>query len=243
MRKALLLLLPVFSIALLTAPAQPTPAPTEVRVGDSFVALPGPWKFTPGDSPQVDASLLWASPSFDDAGWSNMDLHPASNGIDAAYGTAGYVSGWTARGYPHLSGFAWYRLRIHLADTSQPLWLKMPDHTDDSYQVFANGKYLGEFGHFTAKGVLCYRSRPLVFQLPPGDEHGDILLAIRFYVEPFVLAGGTTPDSGGMHQTPLVGQHRQIESIRSNEVTGRLLSVITEVFLTFMMLIAAAGTF
>jgi stage II sporulation SpoE-like protein len=70
-----------------------------------------------------------------------------------------------------------------------------------------------------------------------------MLLAIRFYMEPFVLVGGTTADSGGMHQTPLLGLRAPIESVRVQEVTGRILTVITPVFVAIFMLIAAAGAF
>jgi hypothetical protein len=231
-------LLPVFMVlACLIAPAEPT----EIRLGDSFIPLAGPWKFAPGDSPQVNGGLLWANPSFDDTGWSDMDLHADPSEADAGYGTAGYLKGWSARGFPNLSGFAWYRLRVHLAPSPAPLWLKMPDHTDDSYQVYANGHFVGEFGAFTPSGVTCFRSRPLAFPLPAPDEHGDLLLAVRFYMEPSVLVVSSSGDSGGMHQTPLLGLRSQIESIRAREVTGRILGVITSVFVGFLMLIAAAG--
>jgi MFS family permease len=218
----------------------PAPVP-EIKLGDSFAALPGPWKFAPGDSPEAGGNLLWTDPAFDDSSWADMDLHPRPGETDPGYGNASYLTGWSARGFPHLAGFAWYRLRIHVSPSTEPLWLKMPDHTDDSYQVFANGRYLGEFGHFTASGVDNYRSRPITFQLPPPDQDGDIVLAIRFYMEPWVLIIGTTGDSGGMHQTPLIGLRSQIESIRQQEIVGRVLGAVTSIFVTFMMLIAAAG--
>jgi hypothetical protein len=117
----------------------------------------------------------------------------------------------------------------------------MPDHVDDSYQVFANGQYIGEFGHFTSNHVENFRSRVRTFQLPPPDQNGNIVIAIRFYMEHFVLAGGTTGASGGMHGEPLIGLQDQIESIRQQEVTGRILSIIASIFVAFIMLIAAAG--
>jgi hypothetical protein len=246
MRRARLLLLPILFLACLVAAAQQAPArnpPIQVRLGNSYVTLAGPWKFAPGDSPWINGSLLWASPAFDDSAWSKMDLHATPGATDAAYGNPGYVTGWSARGFPHLTGFAWYRLRIHISDAPGPVWLKMPDHVDDSYQVFANGRYVGEFGRFTPAGIASFRSRPLTFELPAPDAHGDILLAIRCYMEPFVLVSGTTGDSGGMHQAPLLGLRSQVEAIRTQEVTGRILSVITAVFVTFLMLIAAAGAF
>ncbi len=172
-----------------------------------------------------------------------MDLHATPGATDAAYGDPGYLTGWSARGFPHLAGFAWYRLRIHISNVSGHLWLKMPDHVDDSYQVFANGRYIGELGKFTSGSVDSYRSRPLVFQLPPPDSQGNILLAIRFYMEPWVLVSGSTADSGGMHELPLLGLRSQIEAIQAQEITGRILSVIVSVFVALFLLIAAAGAF
>jgi hypothetical protein len=221
----------------------PPPVVVEVKVANSFVSLGGPWKFAPGDSPSSGDTLLWANPAFDDAAWAPMDLHPKSGAIDTGYGESGYLTGWAARGFPHLWGYAWYRLRLHVADPGQSLWLKMPPHEDDAYQVFANGQYVGEFGHFTPKSVVCYRSRSLMFQLPPPDEHGNILLAVRFYMEPWVLYGGSTADSGGMHETPLVGLEAQVESIRQAEVRTRILGVLADAFVSIFLLIAAAGAF
>ncbi|HEY0795435.1 MAG TPA: SpoIIE family protein phosphatase [Acidisarcina sp.] len=253
MRKALLRLLFVAlaSLAALETAAAASPSPDDapnlivsrIQLGESFTPLAGPWKFAPADSPRQNGTLLWASPAFDDSAWANMDLHGDRNASDAAYGNPGYVTGWVARGYPSLSGFAWYRLRLHVVNTPAPLWIKMPDHVDDAYQVYANGKYLGEFGDFAVNPVQCYRSRPVNFELPAPDEHGDILLAIRFYMEPVVFVRGTTSDSGGMHQTPLLGLHSELESIRSQEVTGRILSIIVPVFVSLLMIIAAAGAF
>lgn len=246
MRRARLPLPLLFALACIVAAAQPSPAgnpSVDVRMGDSFATLAGPWKFAPGDSPGSSGSFLWASPAFDDSAWSNMDLHAAQNATDAAYGDTGYLTGWSARGFPKLAGFAWYRLRIHPSNALQPVWLKMPDHVDDSYQVFANGHFLGELGRFTPHGVDSYRSRPLVFKLPAPDAHGDILLAIRFYMEPWVLVSGSTAESGGMHEAPLVGTRSQIESIRAQEITGRILSVIVPFFVALFMVMGAAGTF
>jgi hypothetical protein len=254
MRGTRLLLPPVLVLACLVAAAQPAlagnssasdnpSASVGVRLGDSFVALTGPWKFAPGESPGTEGNLLWASPAFDDTAWSKMDLHAKPGETDAAYGSGGYVMGWSARGFPDLVGFAWYRLRVHVASSTGPLSLKMPDHVDDAYQVFANGRFLGQFGDFKSSGVVCYRSRPLTFALPAPDANGDILLAIRFYMEPWVIVIGASPDSGGMHQAPLLGLRSSVDYIRAQEVTGRLLTVLAPLFLSFAMLIAATGAF
>jgi len=241
-------LLPVIVLVCAGAFAQAVSAnkpqpPTEIRIGESVVPLAGPWKFAPGDSPVANGSLKWADPAFDDSAWATMDLHPNAGAIDPGYGSPGYLTGWAARGYPKLAGFAWYRLRIHLADANKPLAIKTPDHVDDAFQVFANGRLIGSFGEFNAKGVVCYRSRPLVYALPAPDANGDIQLAIRFYMQPFVASVGATPDSGGMHETPLVGLPAEMEYIRAQEVRGRLVGEIAAVYISLLMLVVAAGTF
>jgi hypothetical protein len=219
------------------------PLVTQVSLGTSSLVLAGPWKFAPGDSPRDAGNLLWASPAYDDSHWSDMDLHSQSSQIDPGYGDPEYLKGWSAHGFPKLAGYAWYRLRVHVAGRPQPLWIKMPDHTDDSYQVFANGHYVGEFGEFTRKGVVCYRARAMAFPLPAPDANGDLLLAIRFYEEPFVLVGGTTGDSGGMHQAPVIGLPAQVQAIRAREHTGRILGVLVSIFVSCFLLIAASGAF
>jgi hypothetical protein len=118
-------------------------APAQVvTLGNSAVALTGPWKFSPGDSPWVNGSPVWAEPGFDDESWAVMDLTPKAGSVSLITGMPDFVPGWTARGYPDLDGFAWYRLRLHvtgsdhpLIDQSlpgQPLSLKMPQSVDDA---------------------------------------------------------------------------------------------------------------
>jgi hypothetical protein len=127
MLRGRLFLLAALAVACLTAFAQP--AADQVSFDNSFITLAGPWKFAPGDAPQAGGALIWANAEFKDAGWSNMDLRAQSSETDPGYGTAGYLKGWTARGFPHLSGFAWYRLRMPPASASRS-WLR----GDESFQ-------------------------------------------------------------------------------------------------------------
>jgi hypothetical protein len=192
--------------SLLFAQAQANPsAPTAetITLGNSAATLPGPWKFAPGDSPWQNGQPLWAQPGFDDANWAAVDLAPKAGSIDPAYGTAGFVPGWTARGYADLSGYAWYRLRLRVTDPGQPLQLKMPNDVDDAYQIYADGRYIGQFGRFSPNHVTIYSARSFSFSLPSPGPNREFLLAVRFY-----MTGGTrfqSPDAGGMHQPPALG--------------------------------------
>jgi hypothetical protein len=92
MKKAWLLLLVVLLTSSLafsqTANAAKTPAtaPTSsaevITLGNSAVALNGPWKFQPGDSPWVNGSPAWAQSGFDDSRWAAMDITPKAGAVD-----------------------------------------------------------------------------------------------------------------------------------------------------------------
>jgi hypothetical protein len=218
MRKSMVLTL-LFAAALSACAQQQT-----VILGHSTVALTGPWKFSPGDSPWVgtpaDGHFLWAQPGFDDSGWHDMNLTPLPGSIDVLFGTAGYVPGWTKRGYPGLTGFAWYRLRLHIGSHGQPLWIKMPPDIDDGFQVFANGKCIGQFGHFGPRGVTLYYSHPAMFELPAAAPNGSIEIAVRFYMS--AITALRWPDAGGMHSPPLMGLEASVVPFRNLEENNLL---------------------
>lgn len=202
----LMISLPALSQVATTAktPSMASPSAAQViTLGNSAVALTGPWNFQPGDSPWVNGAPVWAQPGFDDSRWTTMDLAPKAGSVDLVFGTSGYVPGWTRRGYPNLSGYAWYRLRLRVNDKDRLLWLKMPNNVDDVYQVYANGRYVGQFGSFSGKHVTLYFTEPASFVLPSPGSDGRIELAVRFYMS--AATGFTNPDVGGMHGPPVLG--------------------------------------
>jgi hypothetical protein len=206
----LFLVLNLVCASLLLAPpmqAQPASAPastpaTEITLGQSIVPLNGPWKFHIGDNP------AWADPNFDDSGWETVDLTPKSGSFGPIAGLAGYVPGWTAKGHPGYSGYAWYRIRVRVAaPAGQKLALTGPANVDDAYQVFADGRLLGGFGKFPQSGPpVMYESQPRIFALPQPQENpaGTRVLAFRVWMDPSTLT--TDPDAGGMHTAPLLGE-------------------------------------
>lgn len=186
-----------------TASSAAAPAAEVITLGNSVAALTGSWKFQPGDSPVMNGAPAWAQPGFDDSKWATMDLTPKAGSVDPAYGTPGFVPGWTMQGFPNLDGYAWYRVRLRVSDPGQPLWLKMPNDVDDAYQIYANGRFVGEFGTFAPSGVTVYSARTFSFPLPLLGPRGEIELAVRFY-----MTSGTrfqSLDAGGMHQPPALG--------------------------------------
>ena len=176
------------------APAVP------VVLGHSVVPLTAPWKFHIGD----DAK--WADPGFDDATWETVNLAAEKGSIDPAMGFEGFSPGWTGKGHPGYAGYAWYRMRVRIEGADEPLALLAPNDVDDSYQLFVNGRFIGEFGSFAGSVPTIYYSRPLKFAIPDDilqrSPDGTMLIAFRFYMAPRTLLQ-TNP--GGMHAPPIFG--------------------------------------
>ena len=167
--------------------AAPADKLVHVKLGESSIELPGPWKFHIGDDP------AWAQPDFDDSSWEDVDLTVGRRG----------APGWTARGHAGYAGYAWYRLQVNVTGANRSLALKMPDSFDDAYQAFVNGQRIGEFGKFTSRSVTAYSSLPTAFRLPKGVRDGTVTIAIRIWMDsatPF-----NSPDAGGLHEPPQLG--------------------------------------
>src|SRR5487761_1094328 len=107
--KILFVLLLIFACCGLDSQSTPVSAPagTRITLGRSMVALTE-WKFQPGDDP------AYAQPGYDDSSWKLMSIEPRANYHDPYSSTDSYVPGWTAQGYPNLTGYAWYRTRFKI---------------------------------------------------------------------------------------------------------------------------------
>ena len=236
-----LLPLPVLAFSQTPSKAQPNPSnlgsPTEtITLDASAVALTGPWKFQPGDSPWANGAPVWAQPGFDDSHWAAMDLTPQAGAVNLLSGVSGYVPGWTRRGYPDLSGYAWYRLRLRVKDAGQTLWLKMPAGFDDVYQVYANGRFVGQFGNFSENRITMYYSQPASFALPPLGQDGMYELAIRIYMSPATVFGN--PDVGGLHGPPSLGLASTVQQLQSADVDVMLHGQFGTLLRVFLFLLA-----
>jgi hypothetical protein len=89
--------------------------------------LHGMWRFHTGDDP--DGKLGWADPGFDDSSWKLLRSDQP----------------WSEQGYNGYRGMAWYRFQIVLPSKHSNLALYIPG-IDTSYQVFADGRPIGQFG-------------------------------------------------------------------------------------------------
>ena len=166
-----------------------------LKFADSTAPLNGPWMFHPGDNP------AWAQPGFDDSHWTPMDL-TVNGGKSAIQGYADFAPGWTDRGFPNLTGYAWYRLSVRV-DPAQQLSLLMPDSVDDAYELYVNGQLTGHFGNLTPGHQALYNSRSMLFPMPKPGADGMLHVAVRMYMLPSTPL--TNPEAGGMHAPPVLG--------------------------------------
>src|SRR5579875_1329608 len=169
------------SAALAQVPAQSAAASqVNITLGHSAVPIAGPWKFHTGNNP------AWASPTFDDSSWQDMNVAPKAGTFDPQMGLPGYTPGWTGKGHPGYWGYAWYRIRIHLNNANGPLSLLAPVDVDDVYQIFVNGHYVGAFGDFSGSVPGIYVTRPQMFSIPAkflnDSPSGNTTIAFRFYM-------------------------------------------------------------
>jgi hypothetical protein len=201
-------LLAVAGIGLTGYPASAaTDGPISIALGHSIVPLYGPWRFQLGDDPR------WADAAVDDAAWEPIDLTPARESHDADVGLTGYVPGWSARGHPGYSGYAWYRLRIAVsAAPGMALALAGPADVDSAYQVFFNGRLLGGAGDFCTVVPTVYSIQPRIFPLPA--ETGQLpgttdVIAFRVWMGEDTA--DESPDTGGIHIAPVLGEQTAIQ--------------------------------
>jgi len=214
--RPLLVLLACATLAAV-ASAQSRPAAqnsAQVTIGQSFVPLYGPWKFTIGDSP-IDEKTdqpLWAEPGFDDSKWETVDLTPKGGAVDPLSGITGYVPGWTVMGHPGYWGYAWYRIRVQVqARPGEALALAGPANIDDIYQAYVNGGLVGQFGRFTGRTPTAFYTQPMMFPMPENGAQDTgksassttQVLAFRVFMMPSTLT--EVADVGGFHSAPVLG--------------------------------------
>src|SRR6187399_927066 len=169
----------------------------------NLIPLNGPWKFITGDDMQ------YAQSNYDDSGWETMDLTAPPGAHDDDVGLSGFIPGWTAKGHPNYSGYAWYRLKVPLDSlTVSNLALAAPPSVDDAYQLFINGSLLGSTGDFSGTVPIIYSIQPRMFLMPENvKKEKDITIAFRVWMSSASLGA----DAGGIHIAPTLGEKNHIE--------------------------------
>ncbi len=196
----------LLSFIWLAAPAGADQAPPRVNapliltgLGRATLPLDGPWQFHLGDD------LRWASPSFDDSGWEQLQAGKP----------------WDAQGHWGYTGFAWYRRRIDFAPgtaANLDLGIFLP-RIDDACEVYWNGKLIGGIGKVPPHPVWYASAYPDMLAgrsasgLTLGPPQSGVL-AIRVWSAPTILFASSM--KGGLTSVPQLGSAQAIAAIEDS---------------------------
>jgi len=172
---ALAILLALLAIPGLRASAEPF---TAQNPGPGGVFIDGKWQFHLGDS------LNWSNPSVDDSNWEQLDSDQP----------------WGDQTHPGYTGFAWYRKHIQIAGGGAKMAVLIPP-VDDAYELYWNGRKIGEYGKFPPHGWWWRHQRGVVYQLGAAPLNG--VLALRVWKAPLQTDEGVW--WGGLSATPMIG--------------------------------------
>lgn len=184
------------------------------------VELKGLWRFHTGDDP--DGKLGWASPEFDDAKWKLIRSDRP----------------WDEQGFRGYKGLAWYRVQVKQPQKRIPLAILIP-HISTSYQVFADGRLIGQFGRMPPHPEI-ETEPPQIFSLPDDAlaRGKPITLAIRVWYSPVWDAH----DGGGLSAAPRLGDATIVADWRDYQMkTIFWTSLATSLHLPFELFGVFAG--
>ncbi len=185
-----------------------------------MLSLEGEAQFHVGDDP--DGKLGWADPGFDDSGWQSLrtDLP------------------WGAQDYAGLSGFAWYRFKVILPSSSEPLGILIP-RLRTSYEVFVDGKSVGQFGGLPPQGRYIIGANQ-IFAIPAGSFSGQhlVTIAIRVWNMEWLARLG-----GGLEGAPTIGSIDALNALKTRDDRQRSWTLTAGNALMLMNLVAAFAGF
>ena len=175
----------------------------------SMTVLDGLWRFHTGDDPR------WADPGFDDSSWALLRSNAS----------------WSSQGYKDYGGMAWYRFQVIVPDHRQPLALFMRRFMT-SYEVFAGGRLIGQYGGLPPHQRADSGDRVQVFVIPsdvavPGEP---LQIAIRawHWTRWAMFSGGgpTAAPSIGEAETLVALKSLQVKTIFWNQFSQNVLLLI-----------------
>ena len=193
--------------------AQSTPANNvSLTLGQSVVALNGPWKFHTGDN------MAWADPGFDDSAWQDYNLLSGNSTLSQEEVLqSAELPGWQQHGHPGYTGYAWYRIRLRLPENVHSLALLMPQYIDDVYEVYVNGSKIGTFGDLNG-WHLTYVGQPMLFSIPAAtlDSGQPVALALRFWNIRSEASPSAHNLAGGLRGLPVIGPPAPLQIIEQS---------------------------
>lgn len=184
MMKRLFWILPLL-ICSSFAPFAPAQSIDASHIGTSL-AVQGNFRMQTGDD------MRWANPDFDDSRWRLI----ASDKTLADYGLRTY------------QGLLWYRIKVQLSPIHGPISMRLAQ-TFSSYQVFANGRQVAEYGGMPPRGVR-YNSSQKTFSLQIPPETTNVVLAIRVWANTITAVPGMSANGVLIGLAPEIEQERRL---------------------------------
>src|SRR5450432_931102 len=134
------------------------------------------WLFAADDNP------AYAAEGYDDSSWKTISA-------------AKQLSDYGVRNVP----YAWYRMHVHV----DPQWTNLAvevQSIEGSYELYVNGVRIGAHGKMNG---MLYSAQPYLASYDVPDSmiapKGDLVLAIRFAINKWVILGAGTPlGTGGV---------------------------------------------
>ena len=169
----------------LFSPLLPAQTFDATKVGSSL-PLQGNLRMQTGDD------MSWADPGYDDSQWKLV----AADKTLADYGLRSY------------HGMLWYRVKIQLAPSHGPVSIRLKE-TYTSYQVFANGRQVAEYGGMPPRGVR-YNSAPETFSLQVAPEITTVVLAIRVWANTITATPGMSANGILIGTSPAIQNEQRL---------------------------------
>ena len=154
------------------------------------VTISASWRFSPGDDSR------WANPDFDDSQWSLLRMDTV----------------WSKQGYKGLSGYAWYRIKLKLPASHEPLALGL-DRAGSATEVYADGQLIGVLGRM--RPIPDWLNRPTatidVVRLPQSANGRNVEVALRVWESP----RAATSSDAGLAALPRLGTAQAMQALNS----------------------------
>jgi sigma-B regulation protein RsbU (phosphoserine phosphatase) len=185
-----------------------------------MVEIHDQWRFHTGDDPR------WSDPAFDDSSWKLIRSDQP----------------WDRQGYSGYRGMAWYRFQVLLPANHPPRAPFLPV-LSGSYQVFADGRLVGQLGGLPPENRLAFsftvgseKLIPLPIDLTSAG--GPLTIAIRIWIDP----RAPTNALGGGPQTAIrIGDAGLMEEWRTLQIRSGFWSVFAANILLLVYLIAGCA--
>ncbi len=183
------------------------------------ISLDGPWRFQPGDDP--NGTLGWANPAFDDSKWPLLLSDRP----------------WSEQGFKENSGFGWYRFKVFLPESHKALGICIP-RIHSSYQIFADGKLIEQFGDMPPRrGYLTEFDH--IVPLVPAETNSARMLSIAVRVRQIAWFDRV----GGPDGAATFGEMGALKDLKTQDDRTRFWSLTSSNALMLMNLLAALAGF